>query len=685
QLCQRFDTVAAALERMSRDPLASFKRLAMVTAEQLLSSKPHGEARLLALLVNKLGDPDHKTSAQAVVLLQQLLSKHPAMRGVAAREVQQYLHRPGLAPRAVYAGVVFLTQVYLKPGTDEELAASLVKSYFSLFERAIAAGDLKSKLLSALLTGVNRAHPYLPKQSGGGGSSGVGGLLGMHVDKLFKMVHQSNFSTSTQALMLLFQLALGGGNGSGKSGGGGGGKSSGGASGGAGEAAADDAESEHVSRFYSALYSKLLSAELAGAHNPTLFLNLFYKGLKLDRNADRVAACAKRLLQVASGGGGSGGGCGGAPMAAGALFVVSEVLKKHQQLRGTLFMSPDPDTASAAGAIAMEAESGRNDDDDGPEHANGNGGGGGSKGKTTATAATAAGRLPGYDPAKRDPRHACTAAEGAPPLWEASLLRFHVHPSVQRFAEALLMPPGHGIRYSGDPLADFALAPFLDKMAYRGAKVKKARVAGQQHGHMARATAVATATATAPAAAAVNDEAFLRMPEDAVSADKVFFHRFFLEKARRDRMKGIERKPKSSAAGSAEGGDADAGSVDEEAEMDAFATGLAEDLMRSAGNGDIDEDMEKWSSDDDDGSGGGGGGDSGDSDSDGDGGGGGGGGESGDSDDDDDDSDGDDVGGADAEGESDSSGDGDVLIGGIEGAGGTSTDEEGGSDEENTD
>ena len=43
--------------------------------------------------------------------MQLVLRKHPAMRGVMVREVQQYLHRPGLAPKALYAGVIFLTQV----------------------------------------------------------------------------------------------------------------------------------------------------------------------------------------------------------------------------------------------------------------------------------------------------------------------------------------------------------------------------------------------------------------------------------------------------------------------------------------------------------------------------------------------------------------------------------------------
>jgi hypothetical protein len=44
--------------------------------------------------------------------------------------------------------------VYLVQGEDGALAAELVGTYFKLFERAVQAGDLKSRLLSALLTGA---------------------------------------------------------------------------------------------------------------------------------------------------------------------------------------------------------------------------------------------------------------------------------------------------------------------------------------------------------------------------------------------------------------------------------------------------------------------------------------------------------------------------------------------------
>jgi hypothetical protein len=53
----------------------------------LLSAKPEGEARLLAALVNKLGDPSRKVASNAGFLLGRLLEQHPAMKPVVVREV----------------------------------------------------------------------------------------------------------------------------------------------------------------------------------------------------------------------------------------------------------------------------------------------------------------------------------------------------------------------------------------------------------------------------------------------------------------------------------------------------------------------------------------------------------------------------------------------------------------------
>lgn len=72
---QRTPPPAAAQDRATRALAA------------LLSAKPEGEARLLAALVNKLGDPSRKAASNAGFLLRQLLETHPAMKPIVVREV----------------------------------------------------------------------------------------------------------------------------------------------------------------------------------------------------------------------------------------------------------------------------------------------------------------------------------------------------------------------------------------------------------------------------------------------------------------------------------------------------------------------------------------------------------------------------------------------------------------------
>lgn len=77
-----------------REGLDISKVSALRTAGTLLRSVPEGEAEILTLMVNKLGDPGKKTAAAAGHELRRVLREHPAMQAVVAREVQQLVHRP---------------------------------------------------------------------------------------------------------------------------------------------------------------------------------------------------------------------------------------------------------------------------------------------------------------------------------------------------------------------------------------------------------------------------------------------------------------------------------------------------------------------------------------------------------------------------------------------------------------
>lgn len=63
------------------------KLLALRTASSLLRNAPEGEAQLLEILVNKLGDPSKKIAAAAGHYLRLVLEQHINMQTVIAREV----------------------------------------------------------------------------------------------------------------------------------------------------------------------------------------------------------------------------------------------------------------------------------------------------------------------------------------------------------------------------------------------------------------------------------------------------------------------------------------------------------------------------------------------------------------------------------------------------------------------
>lgn len=492
------------------------------SAANLLSSLPEGESKLLSMMVNKLGDPDKKTAAAAGHQLRVVLQRHPAMQDVVAREAQQLAHRPHLSPKALYNCIVFLNQLHLKrtvgnsfddgvqhPSTSPSLAASLIKTYFRLFEVAVQknqskhgnkgssssstldeAGTMKSRLLSALLTGVNRAHPYLPEKDKD---------MQEHIDALYRIVHTAPPAACTQALMLLFHLAVGSKV-----------EKSGEDDGDSqidletdkvdglekGKPKAGRDQEQQQDRFYRALYATLSKGNnISGGKHQTMYYNLLYKAMKYDTDMTRIHVFAKRLLASVM----------HAPPAsiAASLFLLQEISKSHQGLRDSWENVPDPESDAW---IVLD------DNKREPK----------------------AGLVNRSEDAKGINEHPATA-EGTPPGWEIALLNQNFHPSVAKFANDI-----GEIEYAGDPLQDFGLAPFLDKFAYRNPKSvdKASRL------QLGRATTTPyhrrMGKLQARLQLPVNDPSFLERTN--VNEQEEFFHRFFAERARRDQLKGITRR-----------------------------------------------------------------------------------------------------------------------------------------------
>ena len=337
---------------------------------------------------------------------------------------------------------------------------------------------MRGRLFLALLSGANRAHPYLPRRDA---------AMEEHVDVLYRIAHTSPPAACTQALMLLYNLAVGTPDGSGATEGSGKSKAAQGRA---------DAASARRDRFYRALYSKLSDPAMLSGRQITLFFNLVYKATKNDPDGIRAVACSKRLLHTAF--------HSGPPVVAASLFLISEVMK-FQPMLETAFDTP-------SGGV--------------------------------------------FDPSKREPRAAFvgTGDKSAPSideppcsLWEIALAGHHYHPTVQKFSSSLGQ-----IKYTGDPLRDFALAPFLDKLAYRNPKSRERLLKHLKRGESVAERRAGLQNLGARASLPMNDPSLLSDSRRPIGADEEFFRTFFAERAKRDEIKGISRDKGDQDASDAE-------------------------------------------------------------------------------------------------------------------------------------
>jgi ribosome biogenesis protein MAK21 len=524
---KRYFRYVEALEALSRDNLDFLKQKALGAAADLLEKKPELEARLLQIVVNKLGDPDRKLAATAGHHLGRVLQAHPVMKVVLVKEVEHFIFRPGLQQRARYAGTVFLTQVLLSRKKGEggsDLAERLIHIYLTLFdlqmrdaERELAeahqrttsasggqgkgkgkgngkgkgkgkgkasgkkgssapkndgkkggekAGasptrghaQVDSRMLNAILTGINRAFPYVAHDR-------VEQLVERHTPVLFKLVHGPNFPAAVQALMLLFKIM-----------------------------------NVHLAvsdRFYRALYGLLHSKDLVTSSKTPQVLSLTLKAMRADVNIRRVSAFLKRLLQVSSE--------AGAPFCCGVLILVSEVLQGRPSLWGQI---REPEAAfddEEHYEDMPEEDSGASDGEELARPAS-----------EDARPTTEGSFKPTYDISKREP--AFCGAETAC-LWELSALSNHVHPSVSAMAESLLA--GSAVEYTGNPMTDLSLGNFLSKFA-----TKKSKPPPTAQGR-ANAGSMRLNEDSGGLRAQVGTRAFVALGEAEIRPEEVFFHRYY--------------------------------------------------------------------------------------------------------------------------------------------------------------
>ncbi|RAR07683.1 CCAAT/enhancer-binding protein zeta [Stemphylium lycopersici] len=323
------------LETWSNDEVEFSRNRAVTYVWELLKEKPEQEENLLRLLINKLGDKEKKVASRASYLLLQLQNTHPLMKNVIIGSIESdLLFRPNQSGVAKYYAVITLNQTVLSL-KEPEVANKLIEIYFSLFlgllkkqkehekeekrlnkhgliqggggqpgkmakhkaEKAATMAfkvedESREKLISAILTGVNRAFPFANTDDA---------KFEEQLNMIFEVTHSSNFNTSIQAMTLIQQISA----------------------------------TKHYSadRFYRTLYESLLDPRLMTTSKHIMFLNLLYRSLKADTSIKRVKAFVKRLLQTIH--------MHEPPFICGVLYLVNELITTFPTIKSMLSTPED--------------------------------------------------------------------------------------------------------------------------------------------------------------------------------------------------------------------------------------------------------------------------------------------------------------------------------------------------------
>ncbi|XP_053980561.1 CCAAT/enhancer-binding protein zeta-like [Hylaeus volcanicus] len=494
QLCEQYERFVMSLATIASDTVDANREAAMSVITDLLIGNAEQEHKLLELIINKIGDPSGKIGSKVIFCVNKLLYEHPNMKNVVLREVEKLLFRKNVAQRAQYYAICLLTQ-FLLSKDDEKIASNLIEVYFAFFKACLKKGEPDSRMMGAILTGVNRAYPFAKIESN---------ILHTHIDSVYKVVHIGSFNVSLNALNLLYQIT---------------GK--------------DEVQSN---RFYCTFYRKLLDPQIGVANKRALFLNLLFRVLQKDNKIQRLYAFIKRSLQIAL--------YFPANMACAILYVISKILHTRKELKD-LLLKPQICINIENEDSGAEASSTRSETINVCEKPSGN-----SEDSILLTNVTTGVDVNGikseikvegdvqiesckqkkYDPFYRNPLYA-GVTKGLSN--ELIALFKHYHPSVALFANTIL--EGKPINYTGDPLEDLTLMRFLDRYVFKNPKKLEDKKVKKKNDPLAQRAGY---TPKGVRCIPVDSVLYLNEKEERIPVDELFLYRYLKKK------KELKYKPK---------------------------------------------------------------------------------------------------------------------------------------------
>ncbi|XP_034946017.1 CCAAT/enhancer-binding protein zeta [Chelonus insularis] len=483
QLREQYEKFILALSSLASDTVEINRERVVAIMTELLIGNSEQEHKLLELIVNKIGDPSSKVASKTIFCLNKLLKTHPNMKLVVLKEIEKLLFRPNIAQRAQYYGICLLTQFILSP-RDEDIATHSIDVYFAFFKACLKKGEPDSRMMAAILTGVNRAYRF---------SNMDAAKLNDHIDSVYKVVHVGSFNVSLSALSLLQQVS--------------------------------NKNPLQENRFYTTFYRKLLDPQIGTANKRAVFLNLLYRIMKNDKNVFRLYAFFKRVLQISC--------YFPVCMVCATLYVISQILKIRKDLQELIFrnfaeLKSEQNTAKETShdqSVIEESINDHNDSSDvkilddesntlslpnvimNPS----------TESSIKDTIKIEEDNAIIYDPFCLNP---LKSGASKSPLVELTALIEHFHPSVSLFAKNIIC--NQVINYTGDPLQDLTLIRFLDRFVFKNPK----KITGKKFDRHNPLAARAKYIPRGLRSLAVDSQAYLNENENNIPIDELFLHRY---------------------------------------------------------------------------------------------------------------------------------------------------------------
>ncbi|XP_050436271.1 CCAAT/enhancer-binding protein zeta [Adelges cooleyi] len=479
-----------ALSAVGLDSVPVNREKSISAMYKLLVNSSECELQIVRYLVNKFGDTVHKVASKAMYTLRLVVKHRPNLNLPVFEEVRKLLFRTNIKPRAQYYGICFLTQIDTK-----EMAKEVIELYLSFFRACVKTGAIDSRLIGALLVGVNKSYPHVKS-----------GIQVEQIQTMYKIVHLAPFNISLQALLLIRQL-------------------------------------ENNDRFYSALYRKIFDDRIISTSHQAICIHLIHKSIWDDNCKERMIAFMKRIFQMCL-------YCP-VPFVCGIFCMTSRLMKKHQGIIGKskfeeIKTEVIPEPVVLNKEIKEEEDEEEKYFDVQTNIVNSNQESQSSswyhKKAPQEKNETEIPKVPKvretlnfYDYTARNPRYA--GGEHAI-LSELITLNRHYHPTVATFASRVIA--GKSIYYDGNPLADFTILHFLDRFSFKNPKKPRERD-DKEELFRSVGTSKKHYVPKGLKSMSVVSEEYLRHEEKQIPLDEVFLYKYLKQRPKNGKKEEEDR------------------------------------------------------------------------------------------------------------------------------------------------